>query len=93
MDNCAHSKSNADADLADSRILQKAKEIRLYTEIRYARDCSLSIPKSSDIFKLKRKYKNLTVDEYAMNLKIYLTNVTSNASVTFDDFSQVLDDL
>ena len=51
------------------------------------------IPKSSDIFKLKRKYKNLTVDEYATNLKIYLTNVTSNASVTFDDFSQVLDDL
>jgi len=35
----------------------------------------------------------MAVDEYATNLKIYLTNVTSNASVTFDDFSQVLDDL
>ena len=40
----------------------KEKDTRLYLEVRYARDSYLSLSKSSDIFRLKRAYKNLSVD-------------------------------
>ena len=81
------------AFVEDDSIVNAEKSSRLYTEIRYCRDTSLSLPKSSDIFRLKRKYKSLPVEEYATNLSIYLDKVQSNESVTMDDFRNVLDTL
>ena len=65
----------------DDTISTQKKEDRLYTEIRYARDTTLSLPKASDLFRLKEKiknqYKNLSVVTYASNLKVYLGKVSS----------------
>ena len=70
---------------------EDAKVKRLYSEVRYARDTCLSLPKSSDIFWLKQNYKNLSVAEYTTNLRVYLAKVTSNASVSETDFRNVFD--
>ena len=50
-----------------------AKLDRLYLEIRYARDTTLSLPKSSSLFRLKEKFKKLALETYRLNLKVYLS--------------------
>ena len=45
-----------------------AKNKRLYMEVRFAKNSSLSYPKSSDIFRLKEKGRNLSTSVYAVNL-------------------------
>ena len=79
--------------LEKDSIAVEIKSKRLYTEVRYCWDTSLSLPKSSDIFRLKRKYKTLPIDEYATNLCIYLDKIQSNASATMGDFRSVFDTL
>ena len=74
---------NADIDI-------KVKVERLYLEVRYARDTALSVPKTSDIFRLKKDYKNLPVDIYAANLKTYLDNISHKTDVTMADFQNAL---
>jgi len=64
---------------------EEEKQKRLYTEIRYARDTALSIPKSSDIFRLLKNYKKLSVNVYATNLKVYLGNISCRAYATVMD--------
>ena len=49
---------------------EKTKEARLYLEVRYARDTALSIPKTSDIFRLMKDHKKLPKETYASNLKV-----------------------
>jgi len=71
-------------------INEHTKTDRLYLEVRYARDTSLSVPKTSDIFRLKQDYKNLPLHVYASNMKIYLSNVTSKTNVTLNDFNEAL---
>ena len=83
--------SEVSAYMNDGSISVDAKMKRLYTEIRYARDTCLSLPKSSDIFRLKRNHKNLSVEEYATNLCIYLAKVTTNASVPDKLWSNFVD--
>ena len=56
-------------------IPDKEKQDRLYTEVRYARDPTLSLPKKSELFRLKDKYKPLPVDKFISNLKVYLGKV------------------
>ena len=63
---------------------------RLSLEVRFARDTCVALPKSSEIFRIKRNYKDLESDEYAMNLKVYLDKVQTNASVSREDFSAAL---
>ena len=58
------------AYMQDGNITDSEKNKRLYTEIRYNRNTTVSMPKCSDIFKLKFNYKNLTSDKYASNLCI-----------------------
>ena len=77
----------------DSEISEDIKNKRLYLEIRYARDISLSIPKTSDIFRLKKDYKNLPTLKYATNLQVYLKNVTCKTSVSLTDFLSALQSL
>ena len=57
------------------------------------KDTRLSLPKSSKIFRLKRAYKNLSVDEYSTNLKIYFEKVETNVSATRMDFLAALEKL
>ena len=57
------------------------------------KDTHLSLPKSSKIFRLKRAYKNLSVDEYSTNLKIYFEKVETNVSATRMDFLAALEKL
>ena len=52
----------------DSNLPLEDKISRMYTEIRWARDTSLSLPKTSDIFRLMRDHKKLPLDCYAKNL-------------------------
>ena len=64
---------------------------RLYMEVRYARDTSLSMPKNSDIFRLMKDQRRLSEETYATNLKLYLDNVVSIADVTMDDLDRAID--
>lgn len=77
--------------VAATDIDEHTKIGRLYLEVRYARDTSLSLPKSSDLFRLMKDHKKLPMNTYAVNLKLYLSNITSNADVTLDDFSKAMD--
>ena len=67
------------------------KVARLYIEVRYARDTSLSMPKNSDIFRLIKDHRRLSGETYATNLKLYLNNVVSIADVTMDDLDRAID--
>lgn len=64
----------------------KEKQDRLYTEVRYARDTTLSLPRTSELFRLKEKSQTLPLQKLATNLKVYLNKVSTNASVTWQDF-------
>ena len=67
------------------------KVTRLYIEVRYARDTSLSMPKNSDIFRLMKDHRSYSEETYATNLKLYLDNVVSIADVTMHDFDRAID--
>ena len=81
-----------DAYLA-SDLGESEKTGRLYLEVRYARDTSLSLPKTSDIFRLMKDHKKLPLATYAVNLKLYLDNVVSNAQVTIADLNKAIDSM
>ena len=59
-----------DLYVAREDLMPKEKDTRLYLEVRYACDSCLCLPKSSDIFWLKRAYKNLSAVAYSTNLKV-----------------------
>ena len=80
------------AKLMRSRITDE-KNQRLYVEVRYARDTSLSHPKNSSLFRLKSNHKNLSSEQYANNLKMYLYNVKSDKLATLHDFTVALDEI
>ena len=84
------SSDEVNAYVNDDSISEEIKTDRLYTEVRYARDTCLSLPKKSPIFRLKRDYKNLSYFEYSKNLCVYLDKISTNASVTDSDFSDAL---
>jgi len=81
---------HVDLYIQKGNINEHTKIDRLYLEVRYARDTSLSVPKTSDIFRLKQDYSNLPLHVYASNMKIYLSNVTPKTSVTLKDFNEAL---
>lgn len=76
-----------------SRLNVEAKSNRLYLEVRYARDTSLSLPKASPLFRLKENHKNLSIQIYCANLKTYLSKVTCTANVSLDDFDRAIGSL
>ena len=55
-----------------------------------ARGNCVALPKSSEIFRIKCNYEDPEPDEYATNLKVYLDQVLTNASVSCDDFSAAI---
>ena len=70
----------------NSKSTEKEKCSRLYVEVRYAKNTSLLLPKSSQVFRLKKNHKNLAAHEYASNMKSYLTKFQSDSVATMDDF-------
>ena len=74
-----------------SELTEENKVSRLYLEIRYARDTSLSIPKASDIFRLMKDHKKLSLEAYSTNLKIYLNKTVANSDVTLVDLNRAID--
>ena len=67
------------------------KVFRLYLEVRYAGDTSLSLPKNSKIFRSKRAHKNLDAKLYGDNVITFLDKNTFCNSVAMADFDPVLD--
>ena len=59
-------------------------------QVRYAKLSSLSFPKASDVFRLKRKGRNLDSEEYVINLSTYLGKITCNVNMIFSDFKEAL---
>ena len=57
--------SAPEVDLCVARedLTPKEKDTRLFLKVRYARDRCLSLSKSSDIFRLKRACKNLSIQK------------------------------
>ena len=76
-----------------SSLTEKEKVTRLYLEVRYARDCSISFPKNSDIFRLKKQFKNLDSQIYCENFVIFLDKVSFRNSVVMADFDRALSEL
>ena len=85
--------SEVDTYLERTDLEEVSKVSRLYIEVRYAQDTTLSIPKTSDIFRLLKDYKKLPLMAYANHLKLYLNNITSKADVSKDDFNAAMDAL
>ena len=83
----------ADEYISSTDIDEDTKVGHLYLEVRYARDTSLSLPKSSDLFRLMKNHRKLPINTYAVNLKMYLSNITSCAHVTLNDFSEAMDSI
>ena len=79
-----------DSYLVKEDIPVKEKQDRLYTEVRYCRDTTVSLPKKSDLFRLKEKYKPLSVEQYATNLKVYLGKISTAASANWMDFENAI---
>ena len=84
------SSEEVDSFMDNKDIPDRVKEDRLYIEVRYSRDTSLTLPKASDLFDLKHKYRNLPITTYASNLKVYLSKVSSTAATTWDDFDDAV---
>ena len=64
---------------------EKKKNDRLYVEVRYAKNTSLRLKHSDEVFRLKREHKNLTNEEYAENLINYLGSVRKTSSLSSSD--------
>ena len=86
--------SSAEVKLfATSDLPEKEKVARLYLEVRLARDSCVSFPKNSDIFRLKRNYKNLDSVSYCDNFVVFFDKITFRNSVTMEDFDSALNAL
>ena len=50
----------------------------------------MAFPKSSDIFKLKKNYRNLESSMYAANLKAYLDKLVCHVNMDMTDFTEAV---
>ena len=64
---------------------------RLYLEVRHAKNSSISFPKVSELFRLKKGHKNLPNEIYAQNLKTYLQKISCHIDMDMGDFRAALD--
>ena len=69
------------------RTRSKKKEERFYSEVRYARGTSLTMPKTSNLFRLMRDLKKLPIATYATNLKFFLDTASSKSDVSLIDLN------
>ena len=86
-----------DKYLADETVSMKEKQRRMKTEVQYARDTSLSIPRSNVVFKTRapktadNKFRDLAASEFGTNLKTLNTKKSAAAGklITVQDFVQL----
>ena len=62
-------------------------------EVRHAKSSSLAYPKSSELFRLKKGFKNLHTEVYARNLCAFLDKISFKAEMTLTDFHEALESL
>ena len=79
--------------MARPGISEKDRNKRLYIEVRHAKNSSLSFPKQSEVFRLKKNYKNLDSEMYSKNLCVYLSKVTCNINMVHGDFTDAIQKL
>ena len=72
---------------------EKKLNQRLYLDVRYARDRSLSYPRGADIFNLKKNYKNYDSAYYAENFKAYHKKWTCHINMDLKDFNEAVSKL
>ena len=95
--------SEADIEkyLSDGTISMKEKRKRMKMEVQYARDTSLSIPKSNPLFRIRtfkqvgKKARDLSAQEFGENLKQVINKklAACGKEVTVSDFIGTLDTL
>ena len=68
----------------------KEKNNRMYLEVRYARESSMSLKRTSAVFKLKIGGKNLSTEDYATNLNKYFDSAKTCSTITLGDLTNVL---
>ena len=61
-----------------------------FAKVRHAKNTSLSFPKKSEVFRLKKASKNLSTKEYAVNLKAYLNKLSFHVNMGPGDFEEAL---
>ena len=76
--------------MARPGISEKERNKRLYIEVRHAKNSSLSFPKQSEVFRLKKNYRNLESEIYSKNLCAYLSRVTCNINMNHRDFTDAI---
>ena len=62
----------------------------IFFQVRHAKNTSVSYPKSSEIFRLKKAFKNLPTETYASNLKAYLSKLSFHVNMKPEDFQEAL---
>ena len=79
--------------MAKDDMEEKEKGKRLYLEVRHAKNSSISFPKVSELFRLKKGHKNLANESYAQNLMTYLKRISCHIDMDMGDFREALDKL
>ena len=74
-------------------LFQMSTQCLLFYQVRHAKNTSLSYPKSSEIFRLKKESKNLATATYASNLTAYLSKLSFHVNMCPQDFKDALDKL
>ena len=90
-----------DGYLENKTISEKLKRKRMKTEVMYARDTSLYVPKSNPVFRIRtmkiqgQKTRQLTPREFGDNLKILMDKKIAafGRSVSIKDFVGKIDSL
>ena len=90
-----------DKYLADETVSMKEKQRRMKTEVQYARDTSLSVPRNNAVFTIRapktadKKSRDLTASEFGTNLKTLNMKKSAAAGklINAQDFIQTLDNI
>ena len=85
----------------DNTITPEDKKKRMKMEVQYARDTSMSIPRSNPIFQIRtkkqqgKKARDLTAEEFGENLKSLINKkmAAMGKEVSIADFVSTLDTL
>ena len=62
----------------------------LVFQVRHAKNASVSFPKASELFRLKKDHKNLETNSYAKNLVAYFNRVSCLVDMDMSDFKDAL---
>ena len=87
------SPESVEAYMINQEVGEVEKGKRLYLEVRHARNSSVSFPKSSELFRLKKAHKNLSSELYASNLMTYLKKISCHVDMGMEDFRMALEKL